>query len=178
MRGWLIDINVVSELRRARPAQKVRAFVAAQPGDAVFTSDVMFAEVRFGIEQIAEPARRADLVQWLDRTLRPLFAGRIVAVTEEVLLRWRLLLEAGRKRGHTFSEPDLLVAAMAASADLIVVSRDVSEFIAAGVPVFDPWDWTLHARGRADHIADADTVDALAKAIELISLRKQVHQGM
>ncbi len=169
MRGWLIDTNVLSELRRARPAQKVRAFVAGQPGDVLFTSEVTFAEVRFGIEQISDPARRSDLVQWLDRALRPLFAGRVLAVTEDVLLRWRLMLEVGRKKGHTFSEPDLLVAAMAALADLVVVSRDVSEFIVAGVPVFDPWDWTLHAGGRADRIANADMADALAKAAELIA---------
>ena len=133
MRGWLIDTNVVSELRRARPAQKVRAFVAAQPGDVLFTSHVTFAEVRFGIEQIADPARRSDLVHWLDRTLRPLFAGRVLPVTEDALLRWRLMLEAGRKTGHTFPEPDLLIAALAAIAELIVVSRDTSAFIAAGV---------------------------------------------
>lgn len=169
MRGWLIDTNVVSELRRARPAQKVRAFVAGQPGDVLFTSDVTFAEVRFGIEQITDPARRADLGLWLDRTLRPLFVGRILAVTEDALLRWRLMLEVGRKKGHTFSEPDLLIAALAALADLIVVSRDVSEFIAADVPVFDPWVWTLYAGGRAEQIADADMADALAKAAELIT---------
>jgi predicted nucleic acid-binding protein len=46
--------------------------------------------------------------------LRPLFEGRVLAVTEDVLLRWRLMLEAGRRRGHTFSEPDLLIAALAA----------------------------------------------------------------
>lgn len=168
MRGWLIDTNVVSELRRARPAQKVRAFVAAQSGDVLFTSDVTFAEVRFGIEQVADPARRSDLVHWLDRTLRPLFAGRVLPVTEDALLRWRLMLEAGRKTGHTFSEPDLLIAALAALAELIVVSRDTSEFIAAGVPVFDPWHWKLYAGNREHGIADADGPDALAKATVLI----------
>ena len=148
MRGWLIDTNVVSELRRAKPAQKVRAFVGGQAGDTLYSSDVTFAEVRFGIEQMTDPVRRADIAQWLDRTLRPLFAGRVLPVTEDALLRWRLMLDGGRKKGHTFSEPDLLIAALAALSDLIVVSRDTSEFIAAGVPVFDPWDWTLHALGR------------------------------
>jgi predicted nucleic acid-binding protein len=169
LRGWLIDTNVVSELRRARPAQKVRAFVAAQPGDVLFTSDVTFAEVRFGIEQVGDPARRADLVHWLDRTLRPLFAGRVLPVTEDALLRWRLMLETGRKTGHTFSEPDLLIAALAALADLVVVSRDTSEFIAAGVPVFAPWDWSLHAGDRVLQVADADEPDALAKAMAMIA---------
>ena len=88
-----------------------------------FTSDVTFAEVRFGIEQMTDPVRRADLVHWLDRTMRPLFAGRVLPVTEDALLRWRLMLEAGRKIGHTFSEPDLLIAALAALANLIVVMR-------------------------------------------------------
>lgn len=117
MRGWLIDTNVVSELRCARPSQKVRAFVAGQPGDVLFTSDVTFAEIRFGIERIADSARRTDLVHWLDRTLRSLFAGRVLSVSEDALLRWRLMLEAGRATGHTFSEPDLLVASLASLAE-------------------------------------------------------------
>jgi predicted nucleic acid-binding protein len=170
LRGWLIDTNVVSELRRTRPAEKVRAFVAGQPGDVLFTSDVTFAEVRFGIEQMTDPVRRADLVYWLDRTLRPLFVGRVLPVTEDALLRLRLMLEVGRKTGHTFSEPDLIIAALAALADLIVVSRDTREFIAAGVPVFDPWDWLLHSGDRTLAIADADGSDALAKATAHLSI--------
>jgi toxin FitB len=151
----------------------VRAFVAAQPGDVLFTSDVTFAEVRFGIEQISDAARRADLMHWLDRTLRPLFEGRVLPVTEDALLRWRLMLEAGRSRGHTFSEPDLLIAALAALADLIVVSRDSSEFVAAGVPVFDAWSWTLHAGDRILSLSDADGPDALAAATAIIASRQR-----
>jgi predicted nucleic acid-binding protein len=168
LRGWLVDTNVVSELRRARPAQRVRAFVAGQSGDTVYVSEVTFAEVRYGIEQVSDASRRADLVYWLDRTLRPLFAGRVLAVTEDVLLRWRLMIEAGRRKGHTFSQPDLLVAAIAALAELIVVSRDTAEFIAAGVPVLDPWTWTLHGRSREYALADADRPTALTRATALL----------
>jgi len=170
LRGWLIDTNVVSELRRAQPDQKVRAFVAGQSGNLLFTSDVTFAEARFGIEQIGDPARRSDVANWLDRKLRPLFAGRVLSVTEDVLLRWRLMLESGRKKGHTFSEPDLLIAALAAREDLIVVSRDTSEFVAAGVPVFDPWEWALHVGDRVLPVAHADGPDALARATALIAV--------
>ena len=169
MRGWLIDTNVLSELRRPKPSQRVRAFVNGQSGDALFASDVIFAEVRFGIEQIANPGHRADLARWLDHTLRPLFAGRVLSVTEDVLLRWRLLFESGRKKGHTFSDPDLLIAALAAHAGLIVVSCDTSHFVAAGVPAFDPWHWTLHAGDRVLRIADADGPDALAEAVALMA---------
>lgn len=169
MRGWLIDTNVLSELRRPKPNQKVRAFVNGQSGDLLYASDVIFAEVRFGIEQIDDPGRRADLSRWLDHTLRPLFAGRVLSVTENVLLRWRLMFESGRKKGQTFSDPDLLLAALAAQAGLIVVSRDTRQSVAAGVPAFDPWSWNLHVGGRVLAVADADSPDALAKVVGLMS---------
>jgi predicted nucleic acid-binding protein len=167
--GWLIDTNVLSELRRPRPSQKVRAFINAQSGDVLYSSDVIFAEIRFGIEQMDDPERRADLARWLDRTLRPLFAGRVLSVTEDVLLRWRLMLEGGRRKGQTFSDPDLLIAALAAQAGLIVVSRDTRPFAAAGVPAFDPWAWTLHTKDRALELPDADAPDALSKAAALLA---------
>lgn len=96
--------------------------------------------------------------------MRPLFGERVLNVTEDVLLRWRQMLERATRRGHTFFEPDLLIAAMAALADLIVVSRDTSEFVAAGVPAFDLWDWALHAGAKVLHVQDADGSDALARA--------------
>ncbi|MBP0574083.1 hypothetical protein J8J27_25625, partial [Mycobacterium tuberculosis] len=98
------------------------------------------------------------------RTLRPLFEGRILAIDEDVILRWKMLHVAGRKRGHTFSQPDLFIAAIAAVGSLVVVSRDTREFIAADVPVFDPWSETLHARGRSAVVAAPVTLGALAAA--------------
>ena len=61
MTGWLLDTNVVSELRRPRPEPRVVAFVAAQPLDRLFLSVVTLAEIRFGIERVADAGRRADL---------------------------------------------------------------------------------------------------------------------
>ncbi len=139
MSGWLLDTNVLSELRRASPNRKVAAFVAGEPLDRLFVSVVTFAEIRFGIELVADPARRSDLILWLDNKLRPMFDGRSLDVTEDVLLKWRLLIEAGRKRGHTFSHPDVLIAATAAHHDATVVTRNVDEFEAAGVAVLNPW---------------------------------------
>lgn len=55
------------------------------------------------------------------------------------MLRWRLMVEAVRKARHTFSQPDLIIAATAAYHGLTVVSRDTREFRRAGVPVLDSW---------------------------------------
>jgi len=109
--GWLLDTNVLSELRRPKPEPSVVAFVAAQPLARLFVSTVTFAEIRFGIELAPEPMRRAELQVWLTHTLRPMFDDRVLPISEDVMFRWRLLVEDGRKAGHTFSQPDLMIAA-------------------------------------------------------------------
>ena len=139
MTGWLLDTNILSELRRPRPEPKVVAFVAAQPLESLHISAVTLAEIRFGIELVADANRRAELTDWLAHKVRPMFGQRVLPVTEEIMFKWRLLMEEGRKAGHTFSEPDLIIAATALEHGLTLVSRDTREYERARVPVFDPW---------------------------------------
>ena len=138
--AWLLDTNVLSELRRPRPEPRVVAFVADRPLQQLFVSSVTLAEIRFGIELLAEHNRRAELNEWLTHKVRPMFEHRVLQVTEDIMLKWRLLVEVGRKAGHVFSQPDLLIAATAIQHDLTVVTRDRSDFDRAGVPVLNPWD--------------------------------------
>ncbi|HUE87137.1 MAG TPA: type II toxin-antitoxin system VapC family toxin [Vicinamibacterales bacterium] len=140
MTAWLLDTNVLSEIRRRRPHRKVVGFVAEQPLDLLYVSTVTLAEIRFGIELVTAANRRAELTAWLTHKVRPLFAQRVLEVSEDVLFKWRLLVEEGRKSGHTFSQPDLFIAATALHHGMTVVSRDTREYERAGVPVFNPWE--------------------------------------
>jgi toxin FitB len=137
--GWLLDTNVLSELRRPKPAPKVVQFVTAQPLDLLHVSVVTFAEIRFGIELLKDVARRMELNEWLDHKLRPMFDDRVLEISEDIMLKWRLLVEEGRKSGHTFSQPDLIIAATALHHGLTVVSRDTSEYELVNVSVLNPW---------------------------------------
>lgn len=139
MTGWLLDTNILSELRRPKPAPEVVAFVAAQPLESMFVSSVTFAEIRFGIERVPDPVKRAELQAWLTHALRPMFESRVLPVSEDVMFRWRLLVEEGRKTGHTFSQPDLIIAASALHHGLTIVTRDVDDYSRARVAVLNPW---------------------------------------
>ncbi len=139
MTGWLLDTNVLSEVRRPKPSPKVVAFVAGQPLDTLFVSEVTLAEIRFGIELVADVSRRHELKDWLDQKVRPMFARRILPVSEDVVFKWRLLVEEGRKNRYTFSQPDLFIAATALLHGLTVVSRDTREFERARAAVVNPW---------------------------------------
>ncbi len=138
--AWLLDTNVLSELRRPNPERKVVAFVAAQPLDQLYISVVTLAEIRFGIELISEPSRRVALNDWLTKKVRPMFYQRVLPITEDIMLQWRLLVEEGRKAGHTFSQPDLIIAATAIHYGHTVVTRDQIEYERARVPVMNPWE--------------------------------------
>jgi toxin FitB len=138
--AWLLDTNVLSELRRPKPEQKVVAFIEGCPLDQLFVSVVTFAEIRFGIEMVLEPSCRLALNQWLTQKVRPMFRGRVLNITEDIMLKWRLLVEEGRKAGHTFSQPDLIIAATALHHDLTVVTRDRNHYDKTGASVFNPWE--------------------------------------
>ena len=139
MTGFLLDTNVLSELRRPNPAPQVVAFIARQPLDLLFTSTVVMAEIRFGIEMAPDPAKRAALTDWLTHRVRPQFADRILPVSEDVMFRWRVLVEDGRRQGHTFSQPDLIIAATALHHGLSIVTRNVADYARAQVAVVNPW---------------------------------------
>jgi toxin FitB len=137
--GLLLDTNILSELRRPKPEPKVLAFIAGQPLERLHISVVTLAEIRFGIELIHDSTRRSELNDWLTHKVRPMFEQRVLPVSEDVMLKWRLLVEDGRKAGHTFSQPDLIVAATALVHGLTVISRDTSDYAKARVPVLNPW---------------------------------------
>jgi toxin FitB len=137
--GWLLDTNILSELRRLKPEPRVAAFVAAQALDLIYVSSVTLAEIRFGIELVADAARRAELNDWLAHKVRPMFEQRVLPVSEDVMFKWRLMVEEGRKAGHTFSQPDLIIAATALHHGLTVVTRDAGDYQRARVPVLNPW---------------------------------------
>jgi predicted nucleic acid-binding protein len=137
--GWLLDTNILSELRRPKPERNVLAFIAAQPLESLYVSSVTFAEIRFGIELVDNASYRTELNDWLVHKVRPMFEQRVLALSEDVMFKWRLMVEEGRKMKHTFSQPDLIIAATAQHHGLTIVSRDTRDYQKARVPVLNPW---------------------------------------
>jgi predicted nucleic acid-binding protein len=71
-----------------------------------------------------------------------MFAQRVLQVSEDVMFRWRLMVEEGRKIRHTFPQPDLIIAATALHHGLTIVTRNTSDFQKTGVALLNPWDST------------------------------------
>ncbi len=105
----------------------------------LYVSAVTLAEIRFGIEIVTDATKRAQLNDWLTHKVRPMFEQRVLPVTEDIMFKWRLLVEDGRKAGYTFSQPDLIIAATALHHGLTVITRNVSDYERVRTLVFNPW---------------------------------------
>ena len=73
------------------------AAIEAKPLEHLYISIVTLAEIRFGIEQLEDLKRRTELNNWLSNKVRPMFEQRVLPITEDIMVKWRLLVEDGRK---------------------------------------------------------------------------------
>jgi predicted nucleic acid-binding protein len=138
--GFLIDTNILSELDKPHPDRRVTRFFSEIDKGSLYISDVVLAELRFGIENVSDPVRRNRMRNWLEEVGRPLFQGRILSADENVWLLWKALEQDGRRSGYTYPQPDLVIAAIALHHELTVVTRDAEPFARAGVAVRNPWE--------------------------------------
>ena len=140
MNGFLLDTNCVSELVRIKPHPRVIEWMESVEEGLLYLSVLTLGEIQKGLATLPQGKRRTRLEEWLDVELRARFANRLLPVEEEVALRWGLLAALAHRQGKPLSAIDGLLAATALSHDLTLVTRNISDFAAAQVPVLNPWE--------------------------------------
>jgi predicted nucleic acid-binding protein len=140
MSGFLLDTNIPSELTRPMPDSRVRDWVRAQDNASLYLSVVSVGELRRGFTLLPQSKRRAQLEQWFEQYLLPLFADRILPVTQSIGNRWGVLGGECQLRGAPLNTADGMIAATALEHGLTLVTRNVKDFAGLGVMVFNPWD--------------------------------------
>jgi toxin FitB len=135
---FLLDTNVISELRRPERANpNVVAWAAAFPAASFFLSVISILEIEIGALQLVrkDVAQGALLRAWIDEQILPRFEGRILPVDINVAQRCARLHVPDPR-----SERDALIAATARVHSLTMVTRNTTDFEAAGVALLNPWN--------------------------------------
>ena len=140
MNGWLLDTNVISEMSGARPDAKVAKWLNAQAEHTLFLSILTIAEYRKGIEHLPPGDKLRPRLQRAVSALEGRFSGRILSVTDQIVLRWGAISgEVKRLTGHSPSVIDTLFAATAIEHGLYLATRNVVHAANSGAAIFNPW---------------------------------------
>jgi hypothetical protein len=135
---YILDTNLISELRKARKAhQNVRKWAERLPSASLYISVISVLELEIGILLIdrRDKEQGAILRAWLDGHVLPTFSGRILAIDTDVARRCATL-HAPNPR----SDRDALIAATALVHGLTVATRNVADFERTGVDILNPWE--------------------------------------
>ncbi len=132
---FLLDTNVVSELRKIKPHGGVVAWLTQQAPESLFLSAMTVAEIQQGIERTRDQdaTRAAELEFWLEHTLLP--TAQVLPMDGAVCRAWAKLMH---RRSNTLAE-DAFIAATAEVHGLMIATRNVRDFKALGVPVVNPF---------------------------------------
>lgn len=131
---YLLDTNVVSELRRRRPHGAVVAWLESVADADLFLSAVSIGEIQAGIEITRErdTAKAQDIEAWLEKVVQTF---NILPMDAAAFRAWAKLMH-GRSDGIL---EDAMIAATAAMHNMTVVTRNIRDFRALRVPTFDPF---------------------------------------
>ena len=135
--SYLLDTNVLSELRRKTPNAGVVAWFEERPTSTLFLSVLTLGELRKGVEGVMDANRRMASLDWLEAELQAFFTGRILPIDAHVADRWGRLVAAA---GRPLPAIDSLIAATAAHYGLSIVTRNVRDYSELGLEVINPWN--------------------------------------
>lgn len=138
MTRYLLDTNIISNVVKPQPSESLLAWMSAQRDEDLFIASLTVAEICRGILEMPLGKKRDALDTWFSGSEGPqaLFVGRILSFDDNAGLIWARLMAEGKAVGRPRSGLDMIVAAVAAANQCVVVTENEKDF--AGIPIVNP----------------------------------------
>lgn len=137
--SFLLDTNIISEGGKPRPEPGVMDWLAGMDESQLFLSVISLAELRHGIERLEPGRRKSALDAWLVEQLPLRFEDRLLALDAGTADHWGRIVAQAQASGRPIGAMDAFLAATAAQHQLTLVTRNVADFEATGIRLFNPW---------------------------------------
>ena len=138
--NYLLDTCVLSEFTRRRPEKKVIRWLESIDEEKLFISVITIGEIQHGIERLPESHRKTELQVWMNNGLVRRFEQRIIPLDMPAMFLWGSLTARLENAGQPMGVMDSLIAATALHSNLILATRNVTDFLPCGVQVINPWE--------------------------------------
>ncbi|MDA0837926.1 MAG: type II toxin-antitoxin system VapC family toxin [Planctomycetota bacterium] len=133
---FLLDTNVISELRKRRPSRPVQNWLLQNESSCAIC-ELVIGELIKGAYRLAPGDLRAQTIDWIN-AVEEQFEDKTLSLDLAVLKRWGELCGESLRMGRKLSVMDSLIAATALTHSLIIVTRNTGDF-PSGVPTLNPW---------------------------------------
>lgn len=137
--SWILDTCVISELIKREPEKKVARWFSLCDEERLYISSITLGEIIYGIDMVREGKKRNELLKWFC-DLVDSFRETTLPVTDCICLRWGRERARCRKRGIQLPVIDGLIACTAMEHNCTLVTRNVSDFDAMNIQIFNPWE--------------------------------------
>ena len=138
--NYLLDTCVLSEFTRRKPDANVTGWVDRIEEEKLFLSVITLGEIQRGIERLPESHRKTELLAWMNNELVERFEARILPLDAATMLVWGSLTARLESAGQPRPVMDTLIAATALRHNLVVATRNVTDFLPCGTQVINPWE--------------------------------------
>ena len=135
---YLLDTCALSELVKSTPDAHVIRWFEARKAHELCISAMTWGELQRGVTKLPESKRRSELTLWLQQ-LETGFEDRILAFDKNVSRVWAHMTAQAETQGKSMAAFDSIIAATARAHDCKLVSRNVRDFVNAGIDVINPW---------------------------------------
>ena len=136
--NYLLDTCVMSELVKATPDENVINWINNTPDERLFLSVITIGEIRKGLTKLPDSKKKYRLTNWLN-TLLENYEARIYPVDLAVAESWGTIQGKAENNGTPVASVDSLIAAVAQTHNLIIVTRNEKDFAATNVTIVNPW---------------------------------------
>jgi toxin FitB len=135
---YLLDTCAISEFTKPEANTGVIEWMKNVNSDDLYLSVINIGEIKKGINKLPASKKKQDLLFWLETLLED-YQNRILTVDLTVMENWSLIVANAEKKGQPIASMDSIIAAVAYTHHLTLVTRNERDFYACNIPVINPW---------------------------------------
>ncbi len=143
----ILDTNVISEPMKSNSNPAVQAWLDRQTAETLYLTATSLSELLVGIEFLPDGKRKQGIDAALKELIVRLFGSRILSFNQQAAITYVPLVVRARTNGHIISVADGQIAAIATVYGFTIATQDITPFVAAGVPVINPWEQESNTSG-------------------------------